>query len=168
VGASVDLDEIQKTIDMRSSRPVPIGEGGAPIRPICTAAARLRDERSLSTNLGPLTASIAVKLYGSELSASSSESPSSGRPRDLRPFASLKIKEADRDQNLNEILGPSGRAIIEDLVPFLHDAYETKVDPEPTRSLHSVSETPVRDSPRPGDGRSRAPRERPTTRGHQR
>src|SRR5256885_17265341 len=65
VGASVDLDEIQKTIDM------PFLSGRFPTERAAPRYARFAqpllvfvDERRLATNLGPLTASIAVKLYG--------------------------------------------------------------------------------------------------------
>src|SRR5205809_532707 len=65
---------------------------------------------------------------------------------DVRPFASLKIKDAGREENLDGYCGRLAERIIEDLVPFLHDAYETKVDPEPyTVYCISVSETPVRE-----------------------
>src|SRR2546428_56654 len=52
----------------------------------------------------------------------------------------------DLEEILNEYCGRLAERIIEDLVPFLHDAYETKVDPEPyTVYCISVSETPVRE-----------------------
>src|SRR5207249_2871046 len=148
VGASVDLDEIQKTIDM------PFLSGRFPTERAAPRYARFAqpllvfvDERRLVTNLGPLTASIAVKLYGVGALAVVVRVPfQTAGLRDLRPFASLKIKDAGREENLDGYCGRLAERIIEDLVPFLHDAYETKVDPEPyTVYCISVSETPVRE-----------------------
>ncbi len=148
VGASVDLDEIQKTIDM------PFLAGRFPTERAAPRYARFAqpllvfvDERRLATNLGPLTASIAVKLYGVGALAVVVRVPyQAAGLRDLRPFASLKIQDPSREENLDEYCGRLAERIIEDLVPFLHDAYETRVEPEPyTVYCISVSETPVRE-----------------------
>src|SRR2546425_798974 len=148
VGASVDLDEVQKTID------TPFRSGRFPSERAAPRYARFAqpllvflDERSLSTNLGPLTASIAVKLYGVGALAVVIRVPfQAAGLRDLRPFATLRITDTSREENLNEYCGRLAERIIEDLVPFLHDAYDTKVDPEPyTVYCISVSETPVRE-----------------------
>src|SRR5204863_97135 len=98
VGASVDLDEIQKTIDM------PFLSGRFPTERAAPRYARFAqpllvfvDERRLVTNLGPLTASIAVKLYGVGALAVVVRVPfQAAGLRDLRPFASLKIKDVDK------------------------------------------------------------------------
>src|SRR5438094_401815 len=146
VGASVDLDEIQQTIDM------PFLSGRFPTERAAPRYARFSqpllvfvDERRLVTNLGPLTASIAVKLYGVGALAVVVRVPfQAAGLRDLRPFASLKIKDAGREENLDGYCGRLAERIIEDLVPFLHDAYETKVDPERYTAYYlSVSERPV-------------------------
>src|SRR5437879_10280889 len=65
LGASVDLDEIQGTVDMpflagrmRSERATPkYARFAAPLLVFV-------DQRTLETNVGSLVASIAVKLYG--------------------------------------------------------------------------------------------------------
>src|SRR5256884_5222040 len=148
VGASVDLDESKKPTDM------PSRSGRFPTERAAPRSARFAqpllvfvDERRLATNLGPLTASIAVKLYGVGALAVVVRVPfQAAGLRDLRPFTSLRIKDATREENLNENCGRLAARIIEDLEPFLHDAYETKVDPEPyTVYCISVSETPVRE-----------------------
>src|SRR5881392_2036501 len=144
VGASVDLDEIQKTIDM------PFLSGRFPSERAAPRYARFAqpllvfvDERRLATNLGPLTASIAVKLYGVGALAVVVRVPfQAAGLRDLRPFASLKIKDAGREENLDGYCGRLAERIIEDLVPFLHDAYETKVDPRP----EAISDEEVEDT----------------------
>src|SRR5206468_5760949 len=65
--------------------------------------------------------------------------------RDLRPFAGLRIRAADKEETLDAYCGRLVARIIEDLVPFLHDSYEVNVDPEPyTVYCVSVTETPVR------------------------
>ena len=148
IGASVDLDEIQKTIDM------PFLSGRFPSERAAPRYARFAqpllvflDQRGLATNLGPLTASIGVKLYGVGALAIVVRVPFEAAVlRDLRPFASLRILEDGRERNLNEYCGGLAERIIEDLVPFLHDAYDVKVEPEPyTVYCVSVTETPVRE-----------------------
>src|SRR5437773_1992365 len=102
-----DLDEIQKTIDM------PFLSGRFPTERAAPRYARFAqpllvfvDERRLVTNLGPLTASIAVKLYGVGALAVVVRVPfQAAGLRDLRPFASLKIKDAGREENLDGYCG---------------------------------------------------------------
>src|SRR5216117_2407999 len=99
VGASVDLDEIQQTIDM------PFLSGRFPSERAAPRYARFAQpllvflyERTLATNLGPMTASIAVKLYGVGSLAVVVRVPfQAAGLRDLRPYASLRIKDASPD-----------------------------------------------------------------------
>jgi hypothetical protein len=148
IGASVDLDEIQKTIDM------PFLSGRFPKERAAPRYARFAqpllvfvDERSLSTNLGSVTVSIAVKLYGVGALAVVVRIPFEvAGLRDLRAYASLRIQGPSADESLTEYCGRLTQRIIEDLVPFLHDSYEVTVDPEPyTIYCVSVTETPVRE-----------------------
>src|ERR1700704_2209850 len=91
IGASVDLDEIQKTIDM------PFLSGRFPKERAAPRYARFAqpllvfvDERSLSTNLGSVTVSIAVNLYGVGALAVVVRIPFEvAGLRDLRAYASL-------------------------------------------------------------------------------
>ena len=147
IGASVDLDEIQRTVDM------PFLSGRFPSERAAPRYARFAqpllvflDERTLETNLGTLTASLGVKLYGVGALAIVVRTPFEvASLRDLRPYVGLRIKEGGREENLDDYCRRVAARIIEDLVPFLHDAYDVKVDSEPyTVYCISVSETPVR------------------------
>src|SRR5437879_12048332 len=104
------------------------------------------DQRTLETNVGSLVASIAVKLYGVGALAVVVRTPfETSALRDLRPFAGLRIRAADKEKTLDAYCGHLVARIIEDLVPFLHDSYGVNVDPEPyTVYCVSVTETPVR------------------------
>jgi len=147
IGASVDLDEIQRTVDMPFLSGRTLSERAVPkharfAQPLLVYV----DQRSLETNLGTLTVNLAVKLYGVGALAVVDAIPFEATTlRDLRPFAGLRIKAVEKNQNLDEYCGQIARRITEDLVPFLHEAYEVKVDPEPyTVYCISVTETPVR------------------------
>src|SRR5207247_10634111 len=86
------------------------------------------DERRLVTNLGPLTASIAVKLYGVGALAVVVRVPfQAAGLRDLRPFASLKINDAGREENLDGYRGRLAERIIEDRRALLPAAYAPRV-----------------------------------------
>src|SRR6267378_1023105 len=148
IGASVDLDEIQKTIDM------PFLSGRFPTERAAPRYARFAqpllvfvDERSLATNLGPVTASIAGKLYAVGSLAVVVRMPfEAAGLRALRPYANLRIQGPSGEEGLTGYCARLTERIIEDLVPFLHDSYEVKVDPEPyTIYCVSVTETPVRE-----------------------
>ena len=147
VGASVDLDEIQRTIDMPFLSGRILSERAAPkyarfAQPLLVYV----DQRSVETNLGARVLNLAVKLYGVGALAVVVRTPfEAASLRDLRSFANLRIKGPERDESLDEYCGRLVRRIIEDLVPFLHDAYDVKIDPEPyTVYCISVTETPVR------------------------
>src|SRR6267378_5988813 len=115
IGASVDLDEIRRTVDMPFLSGRLISERAAPryarfAQPILV----FLDERKVESN--------------------------------LRPFATLRIKGPEREETLDDYSARLVQRVVEDLVPFLHEAYDVKVDPEPyTVYCVSVSETPVRE-----------------------
>jgi hypothetical protein len=147
IGASVDLDEIRRTVDMPFLSGRILSERAAPryarfAEPLLVYL----DQRTIDTNLGPLTASIAVKLHGVGALAVVVRTPFEATSlRDLRPFATLRITSMEKEESLDAYCGRLVGRIIEDLVPFLHDAYDVKVDPEPyTIYCVSVTETPVR------------------------
>src|SRR5207245_1171124 len=147
LGASVDLDEIQGTVDMPFLAGRMLSERATP--KYARFAAPLLvfvDQRTLETNVGSLVASIAVKLYGVGALAVVVRAPfETSVLRNLRPFAGLRIRAADKEETLDAYCGRLVARIIEDLVPFLHDSYEVNVDPEPyTVYCASVPETPVR------------------------
>jgi hypothetical protein len=148
IGASVDLEEIRRTVNIPFLAGRPISERSAPryarfAQPLLVYV----DERTLETNLGRLTLSIAVKLYGVGALAVVLRTPfGAANLREIRPFANLRIRTtATEEETLDDYAGRLVQRITEDLVPFLHDAYDVKVDPEPyTVYCVSVSETPVR------------------------
>ena len=147
IGASVDLDEIRRTIDMPFLSGRILSERAAPryarfAQPLLVMV----DQRQVETNLGPLTIGITVKLYGVGALAVVVRTPfDAASLREIRPFASLRIRNQVKEESLDEYCARLVARIIEDLVPFLHDAYDVKVDPEPyTVYCISVSETPVR------------------------
>jgi hypothetical protein len=148
IGASVDLDEIRRTVDMPFLSGRLLSERAAPryarfAQPILV----FLDERRVDTSLGPLTMTITVKLYGVGALAVVFRTPFAATSlRDLRPFASLRIKGPEREESLDEYSARLVGRVVEDLVPFLHEAYDVKVDPEPyTVYCISVTETPVRE-----------------------
>src|SRR5207245_1250044 len=147
LGASVDLDEIQGTVDMPFLAGRMLSERATPKYARFAAPLLVYvDQRTLETNVGSLVASIAVKLYGVGALAVVVRAPfETSVLRDLRPFAGLRIRAADKEETLDAYCGRLVARIIEDLVPFLHDSYEVNVDPEPyTVYCVSVTETPVR------------------------
>jgi len=147
LGASVDLDEIQGTVDMPFLAGRMLSERATPKYARFAAPLLVYvDQRTLETNLGSMVVSIAVKLYGVGALAVVVRTPFEASVlRDLRPFAGLRIRAADKEESLDVYCGRLVARIIEDLVPFLHDSYEVHVDPEPyTVYCVSVTETPVR------------------------
>ena len=148
IGASVDLDEIRRTVDMPFLAGRLLSERAAPryarfAQPILV----FLDERKVDSSLGPLTMTITVKLYGVGALAVIFRTPFEATAlRDLRPFASLRIKGTEREETLDDYSARLVHRVVEDLVPFLHEAYDVKVEPEPyTVYCVSVSETPVRE-----------------------
>lgn len=147
VGASVDLEEIKRTINM------PFLSGRIPSERAAPRYARFAqpllvmvDQRVLDTNLGPITATIAVKLYGvGALSVVVRVPFEAANLRELRPYAGMRIRGPEKEEMLDEYCTRLVARLIEDLVPFLHDAYEVKIQPEPYIAYCiSVSEVPVR------------------------
>src|SRR5437867_13237428 len=132
IGASVDLDEIQKTIDM------PFLSGRFPSERAAPRYARFAqpllvflDERGLATNLGPLTASIGVKLYGVGALAIVVRVPFEAAVlRDLRPFAGLRILVDSRERDLNESCGGLPQPIERALMTVRLNAHHTKIRPD--------------------------------------
>ena len=147
IGAAIDLDEVQRrvAIPFLSGRIVP--EHAAPKyarlgQPILVHL----DQREVDTNLGRLTFTIAVKLYGVGALSVVLRTPFDAvNLRDLRPFAGVRIKGLEKEETLDEYCTRIAGRIEEDLVPYMHDSYDVKVDPEPyTVYCVTVSEHPVR------------------------
>src|SRR5437867_5876527 len=148
LGASVDLDEIQGTVNMPFLAGRMLSERATPKYARFAAPLLVYvDQRALETNVGSLVASIAVKLYGVGALAVVVRTPfETSALRDLRPFASLRIRAADKEETLDAYCGRLVARIIEDLVPFSHASHAVNVDPEPyTVYCVSVTETPVRE-----------------------
>lgn len=147
IGAAIDLDEVQRRVAMPFLSGRTVSERAAPKyarlgKPILVHV----DERELDTSLGRITASIAVKLYGvGALSVVVRTAVEAANLRDLRPYGALRIRTAGKEETLDEYCGRVAERIEEDLVPYMHDSYDVKVDPEPyTVYCITVSEHPVR------------------------
>ncbi len=147
LGAAIDLDEVQRRVDMPFLSGRPVSERAAP------KYARLGqpllvylDQRDLDTNLGPLTMTISVKLYGVGALSVVLRTPfETDSLRKLRPFGSLRIRKGDEEETLDAYGARIADRIREDLVPYMHDYYDVEVEPEPyTVYCITVSEHPVR------------------------
>jgi hypothetical protein len=65
--------------------------------------------------------------------------------RELKPFGNLRIRGTDKEETLDGFTARTAARIVEDLVPFMHDSYDVRVEPEPyTVYCITVSEHPVR------------------------
>ncbi len=147
LGAAIDLEEVQRRVDMPFLSGRPVSERAAPKyatlgQPLLVHV----DQREVETTLGPLTFSIAVKLYGVGALSVVLRTPfEAASLRELRPFGTLRIRTAGNDESLDDYCGRIAERIQEDLVPYMHDSYEVKVDPEPyTIYCVTISEHPVR------------------------
>lgn len=147
IGAAIDLDEVQRRVAMPFLSGRIVSERAAPkyarlAQPILVHV----DQRELDTNLGRVTASIAVKLYGVGALSVVVRTPFEvATLRDLRPYGGLRLKTDGKDETLDEYCARVAERIEEDLVPYMHDSYDVKVDPEPyTVYCITVSEHPVR------------------------
>ncbi len=147
IGAAIDLDEVQRRVAMPFLSGRIVSERAAP------KYARLGqpllvhlDQRELDTSLGRLTVNIAVKLYGvGALSVVLRTAFEAENLRDLRPYGSLRLRVGGNEESLDEYCARIAERIEEDLVPYMHDSYEVKVDPETyTVFCITVSEHPVR------------------------
>ena len=147
IGASVDLEEIKRRVDMPFLSGQPTSERAAPkyahlAQPLLVFV----DQRDLSTNVGAITASIAVKLYGVGALAVVLRVPFEANSlRDLRPYGNLRIREGGKETTLDDYAAKIAARIEEDLVPYMEDSYDVRVEPESyTVFCVSVSEHPVR------------------------
>ncbi len=147
LGAAIDLAEVQRRVDMPFLSGRIVSERAAP------KYARLGqpllvhlDQRDLETNLGRLRFTIAVKLFGvGALSVVLRTHFEAASLRDLRPFGSMLLRDGETDDTLDAYCERIADRIQEDLVPYMHDSYDVKVDPEPyTVYCVTVSEHPVR------------------------
>ena len=147
IGAAIDLEEVQRRVAMPFLSGRIVSERAAPKyarlgQPLLVHV----DQRELETNLGRITLDITVKLYGvgalSVVLRTPFEVPSL---RDLRPYGALRVRGPDQEESLTEYSARIAERVQEDLVPYMHDSYEVKVDPEPyTVYCITVSEHPVR------------------------
>lgn len=147
LGAAVDLDEVQRRVDMPFLSGRIVSERAAPkyarlAQPLLVFV----DQRELDTSLGSMTFTIAVKLYGVGALSVVLRTPfEAANLRDLRPFGNVRINRNGKEESLNDYCARIAERIQEDLVPYMHDSYEVKVEPEPyTVYCITVSEHPVR------------------------
>ena len=147
IGAAIDLDEVQRRVAMPFLSGRIVSERAAPKyarlgQPILVHV----DQREVDTNLGRITVNIAVKLYGVGALSVVVRTPfDASSLRDLRPYGILRLRTADQEETLDAYCARIAERIEEDLVPYMHDSYDVKVDPEPyTVYCITVSEHPVR------------------------
>jgi hypothetical protein len=147
VGAAIDLAEVQRRVAMPFLSGRIVSEHAAPRyarlgQPLLVYV----DQRELVTNLGPLTFNVAVKLYGVGALSVVLRTPFEVQTlRDLRPFGAVRIVGPEKEETLDQFSARIAERIEEDLVPYMHDSYDIKVDPEPyTVYCVTVSEHPVR------------------------
>ena len=147
VGASVNLEEMKRRVDMPFLSGHIVSERAAP------KYARLAqpfvvyiDRRAIETNLGTITTDVSVRLYGiGALAVVLRTSFEVENLRDLRAYASLRIRAGGREETLDEYCARIAARIEEDLVPYFEDSYDVRVEPEPyTVYCITVSEHPVR------------------------
>jgi hypothetical protein len=147
IGAAIDLEEMKRQVDMPFLAGRITAERSAPkyarfAQPILVYV----DQRSVETNLGPITVDISVKLYNVGALAVVLRTPfDAANLRDLRRHAGLRIRGGEGDQSLDEFCARIATRIEEDLVPYMHDSYDVHVDPEPYMVYCvTISEHPVR------------------------
>ena len=147
IGAAIDLDEVQRRVAMPFLSGRIVSERAAPKyarlgQPILVHV----DQREVETNLGRITVSIAVHLYGvCALSVVVRTPFDASSLRDLRPYGILRLRTADQEETLDAYCARIAERIEEDLVPYMHDSYDVPIDPEPyTVYCVTVSEHPVR------------------------
>ncbi len=147
VGAAIDLDEVQRRVAMPFLSGRIVSERAAPKyarlgQPLLVHV----DQREVMTSQGRITLNIAVKLFGVGALSVVLRTPfDAASLRDLRPYGGLRIQTADKEESLDEYCAHIAERIEEDLVPYMHDSYEVRVDPEPyTVYCITVSEHPVR------------------------
>lgn len=147
IGASIDLDEVQRRVDMPFLSGRVVSERAAPkyarfAQPLLVYL----DQRNVDSNLGPLTLTVSVKLYGvGALAVVLRTNFEAASLRELRPYASLRVRGGGKEETLDEYAARVAARVEEDLVPYMHDSYDVKVEPEPyTVFCVTVSERPVR------------------------
>jgi len=147
IGASVDVEEMKRRVEIPFLAGRLVTERAAPryarfAQPLLVYV----DQRVVETNLGPMTINIAAKLYGVGALAVVVRTPFEvDSLRDLRPYGGLRIRGPEGMEGLDEFCGRIAARIEEDLVPYLHDSYDIRVEPEPyTVYCITVSEHPVR------------------------
>ena len=132
IGAAIDLDEVQRRVAIPFLAGRIVSERAAPKyarlgQPILVHV----DQRELDTTIGRITVNIAVKLYGVGALAVVLRTPFEAADlRSLRPYGNLRVRAAEGAETLDEYCARIADRIQEDLVPYMHDSYEVKVDPE--------------------------------------
>ncbi len=144
IGASVDLAELRRRVDMDFL------SGRAPSERAAPRYAQLPepllvtlDRRNLETNLGPLTVDIAARLYDVGSLAVMFRTPFEvSSLQDLVPYGGLRIVQDGREESLEEYGGRIAARIEEDVVPYMRGTYEVRAAPEPYR-VYCVTEGDV-------------------------
>ena len=104
IGAAIDLEEVQRRVAMPFISGRIVSERAAPKyarlgQPLLVHV----DQRELETNLGRITVSIAVKLYGVGALSVVLRTPFDATSlRDLRPYGGLRVKTSGQEESLDE------------------------------------------------------------------
>ena len=144
LGASVDLREIRRRVDMEFLSGRPPSERAAPTyarfpEPLLVTV----DRRVLDTSLGTMTIDVSARLYEVGALAITLRTPFDvGSLGELVPFAALRIRREGKEETLDEFCARIAARIEDDVVPYLHDSYDVRTNPEPYVA-YCITETDV-------------------------
>lgn len=133
LGASVDLEEIRRSVEMAFLAGREPSERAAPkyVR-LPDSLLVTVDRRTLETNLGTLTMDLTVRLYEVGALAITLRTPFEVPVlRDLVPFTRLLIMRERKAEDLDAFCERIAARIEEDLVPYLRDSVDLRTPPEP-------------------------------------
>jgi len=133
VGAEVDLDEIRRQVAM------PFLLGRIPTERAAPRYARFPeplvvyvDRQEVDTSLGSLTLDISARLYSVGAVAIALRVPFDvGSLRDLASYAAVRIRGQQGEEDLDVFCRRIATRIEEDLVPYLKESYDVRIEPEP-------------------------------------
>lgn len=133
IGASVDLGEIRRRVPMEFLSGHEPSERAAPkYAKLPDSLLVTVDRRTLETTRGRLEVDLAVRLYEVGALAVTVRVPFEvGALRQLSAFGSLRVVRDGKEEDLDKFCGRIAARIEEDIVPYLHDSYDVRVDPEP-------------------------------------
>lgn len=133
LGASVDLREIRRRVDMEFLSGRAPSERAAPKyarfpEPLLVTVDRL----TLDTNLGPMTVDLSARLYEVGALAITLRTPFDVPTLlDLRSYANVRVLREGKEEDLDAFAARAALRIEEDVVPYLHGSHDVRAGPEP-------------------------------------